>query len=265
MVGRSLHNITKEDVKVLVRFVKDVVKTTGRKGIVVGASGGLDSAVTVKLCAEAIGQKNVLCVFMPSSLTPKADREQTEAMSKAWGTRYEVIDIQPAIDTFTELLTTDKKVPLERGNISARCRMIALYNRAKKLDYLVAGTSNRSEYMMGYFTKFGDGASDIAPLIGLYKTQVWQVAEILGIPREVIEKVPTAGLWEGQTDEEEMGITYRDLDIILNGITYANSDKAIAKEVSVDMAKISEIRKRVEEMEHKRIQAYRPDLFFNDL
>ena len=141
--------------------------------------------------------------------------------------------------------------------------MIVLYNRAKKLDYLVVGTSNRSEYLMGYFTKFGDGASDMVPIIDLYKTQVWQIAEIIGVPKEVIEKVPTAGLWEGQTDEEEMGITYRDLDLVLNGITFGQTDEEISSEVGVIVDKISEVREQVGRMEHKRVLASRPDMDFN--
>ena len=264
MVGRVLHSITEKDVDKIVDFIREVVNSTGCNGIVVGASGGLDSAVTVKLCADAIGSEKVMSIFMPSLLTPEEDRIHTEEMSRAWGTGYEVINMQPVIEAFTKTLVSDARAPLERGNISARCRMIALYNRAKKLNCLVAGTSNRSEYIMGYFTKFGDGAYDLDPIIDLYKTQVWQVAEIIGVPRKVIQKVPTAGLWEGQTDEDEMEITYHDLDLILHGISFGLSDEEIAKDIGVGIPKISDVRYRVLTMEHKRIQAYRPDIDFND-
>lgn len=284
MAGMTLHSITREDVDSIIGFIKDVVKETGCKGFVIGASGGIDSAVTTKLCADAVGPENVLNIFMPSAATPSADRVLTEGLSKSWGAGYEAIGIQPAIEAFTRAITSDPKdamseyqrsmvleemassdarVPLGVGNISARCRMTTLYNRAKTLNYLVAGTTNRSEYMMGYYTKFGDGASDMAPLIGLYKTQVRQAAEIVGVPKEIIEKVPTAGLWEGQTDEEDMGITYHDLDIVLNGITLGFSDDKISKGVKAGMPKISEIRHRVVEMEHKRNAAYSPDIIFN--
>ncbi|AIZ56680.1 putative NH(3)-dependent NAD(+) synthetase [Candidatus Methanoplasma termitum] len=264
MVVKALHTITEKDVDEIVDFIRGVVKRTGCKGIVMGVSGGLDSAVTAKLCADAIGPDNVLGIFMPSVLTPREDRDHTEEMSRSWNIGYEVVNVQPAIEAFTKTLASDVRAPLERGNISARCRMIVLYNRAKKLNYLVAGTSNRSEYMMGYFTKFGDGAYDIGPIIDLYKTQVWQVAEIIGVPKKVIEKVPTAGLWEGQTDEEEMGITYRHLDIILNGMSFGLSDEQIAKDAAIDISKVSEIRCTVSKMGHKRMQAYRPDICFND-
>ena len=284
MAGGMIHSITREDVDTIIDFIRDVVNGTGCNGLVVGASGGLDSAVTTKLCADAIGPENILNIFMPSANTPSEDRILTERLSKRWGTGYEVIGIQAAVGAFTRMIVSDPKaamskyqrdtilreevssdgVPVGIGNISARCRMTILYNRARTLNYLVAGTSNRSEYMMGYFTKFGDGASDLAPIIGLYKTQVRQMAEMISVPREVIEKVPTAGLWEGQTDEGEMGITYHDLDIVLNGIAFGLSDSEILKNVKAGTSKILEIRQRVAEMEHKRDATRRPDIIFNE-
>lgn len=264
MTGKELHKIDKGDVDQISGFIRDLVAKSGCKGLIVGMSGGLDSAVTTKLCIDAIGADKVMNIFMPSRITPPSDYTLTSELCKMWGTEYKVIDIQPAVDTFTGMLFSNVEAPLEKGNISARCRMIVLYNRAKKIEYLVAGTSNRSEYMMGYFTKFGDGASDIVPTIDLYKTQVWQVAELIGVPQEIIDKVPTAGLWEGQTDEEEMGITYRDLDLTLNGISFGLSDEEISKFTGVQVSKISEVRERVRRMEHKRVQAARPDIKFND-
>jgi NAD+ synthase len=265
MAGQKLHDVTKEDIDSIVSFIRDVVKRTGCKGLIVGASGGLDSAVTTKLCVDAIGAEKVLNIFMPSSVTPPADFALTAELSKKWGTGYKVVDIRQAINVLTGMLFSNEEAPLEKGNIAARCRMMVLYNRAKKKDFLVVGTTNRSEYMMGYFTKFGDGASDIAPLVDLYKTQVWQVAKLIGIPKEIIEEVPTAGLGEGQTDEIEMNITYRDLDLVLNGIAFGRSDDDIAKDAGVGISKVSEVRERVTMMSHKRTQAYRPNVKFNDL
>jgi NAD+ synthase len=264
MVGRKIHCITKEDIDAIVGFIRGAAKDTGCKGLVVGMSGGLDSAVTTKLCANAIGAENVLNIFMPSVVTPPSDYILTNDLCRSWGTDYKVIDVQPAINTFTGMLFSNIEAPLEKGNITARCRMVILYNRAKKMDYIVAGTSNRSENMMGYFTKFGDGASDIVPIIDLYKTQVRQAAELLGVPKEIIGKVPTAGLWEGQTDEEEMGITYRDLDLVLNGITFGQSDEEISADVEISRMKVSEVREQVEKMKHKRLPASRPGIGFND-
>jgi len=264
MAGRDLHAITKEDIDAIKDFIKGAVKDAGCKGLVVGSSGGLDSAVTTKLCADAIGPEKILNIFMPTVITPPSDYVLTKDLSRMWGTEYKVIDVQPAISTFTGMLFSNIDAPLEKGNIMARCRMIILYNRAKKMDYIVAGTSNRSEYMMGYFTKFGDGASDIMPIIDLYKTQVWQAAELIGVPKEIIDKVPSAGLWEGQTDEAEMGISYRDLDIVLNGIAFGLSDEDISKDVGIGAAKVSEVREQTEKMRHKRMPAGHPDITFND-
>ncbi|MCL1810878.1 MAG: NAD+ synthase [Methanomassiliicoccaceae archaeon] len=264
MAGRKLHCITNEDIEAIVEFIRKVAENTGCKGFSVGMSGGLDSAVTTKLCADAVGAENILNIFMPSVFTPPADYILTKDLCRKWGTDYKVIDVQPAINTFTGMLFSNIEAPLEKGNITARCRMIILYNRAKKMDYLVAGTSNRSENMMGYFTKFGDGASDVMPIIGLYKTQVRQAAELIGVPKEIISKVPSAGLWEGQTDEEEMGITYRDLDIVLNGIAFGLTDEEICADVDIGGQKVSEVREQVERMKHKRLPPIHPKTNFND-
>ena len=154
----KIPQITKEDVQDLVGFIRDTVNTIGCKGVVVGLSGGIDSATVTKLCVDALGPEKVLNVFMPSRVTPAEDYKTTSDLSSEWGTEYKVVDIQPAVDSLMAVLLSGKETPLERGNISARCRMIVLYNLAKKRDYIVMGTSNQSEIMMGYFTKFGDGA-----------------------------------------------------------------------------------------------------------
>ena len=139
--------------------------------------------------------------------------------------------------------------------------MIVLYNLAKKRNYLVMGTSNQSEIMMGYFTKFGDGACDVTPLANMYKTEVRQIARIIGIPEEIIVKPPSAGLWEGQTDESDMGITYNDLDGILFDMEQDRSDVQIANDTNLPKEKIAEIRRQVESMEHKRLPPIRPNDF----
>lgn len=255
--------ITTDDVEMLIRFIENTVKRAGCDGVVVGLSGGLDSAVVTKLCVDALGAENVLNIFMPTVITPADDYRQTMELSKLWGTEYKVVDVQPAVDAFTGMLFSKIKAPLERGNISARCRMVVLYNSAKKNNRLVVGTSNRSELMMGYFTKFGDGACDLVPMVDLYKTQVRQLAEIVGVPREIIDKTPTAGLWEGQTDEEEMGITYRDLDIVLECLRKGMSDDEISEITKLSLSKVAEIREQTEAMSHKRFPPLRPDWLFD--
>jgi NAD+ synthase len=136
--------------------------------------------------------------------------------------------------------------------------MTVLYNMAKKRQYLVMGTSNQSEIMMGYFTKFGDGACDVTPLANMYKTEVRQVAAIIGVPEEIISKPPSAGLWEGQTDEKDMGITYRDLDAILYEMEQDKTDSQISADTGLPKEQVADIRRQVELMEHKRLPAIRP-------
>ena len=162
------------------------------------------------------------------------------------------------MDAFSGMLLTGKEAPLEKGNIMARCRMIVLYDKAKKEDYLVIGTTNRSELLMGYMTKFGDGAEDVMPMYNLYKTQVWEMAKVVGVPDEIIEKVPTAGLWEGQTDESEMGITYLDLDKALNVMEQGGSDADMAAAANISEAKAKELRDQVGRMMHKHSPAMIP-------
>ena len=261
MTGVKIPNITEEDVGSLIDFIKTTVDGIGSDGVVIGISGGIDSAVVTKLCVDALGPERVLNVFMPSRVTPAEDYKTTKDLCKAWGTEYKVVDIQPAVDALAAVLLTGRETPLERGNISARCRMIVLYNLAKKRNYLVMGTSNQSEIMMGYFTKFGDGACDVTPLANMYKTEVRQIARIIGIPEEIIVKPPSAGLWEGQTDESDMGITYNDLDGILFDMEQDRSDVQIANDTNLPKEKIAEIRRQVESMEHKRLPPIRPNDF----
>ena len=261
MTGVKIPNITREDVEGLVGFIRDTIEGIGCKGVVIGISGGLDSATVTKLCVDAIGADKVLNVFMPSRVTPAEDYKTTAELCSMWGTEYKVVDIQPAVDALAAVLLTGKETPLERGNISARCRMIVLYNLAKKRDSIVMGTSNQSEIMMGYFTKFGDGACDVTPLANFYKTEVRQIAAMIGVPEPIIAKPPSAGLWEGQTDESEMGITYNDLDGILYDLEKDKSDAQIAADTRLPREKVSEIRRQVESMEHKRLPPIRQSEF----
>ncbi|MFA7161552.1 MAG: NAD+ synthase [Candidatus Methanomethylophilaceae archaeon] len=252
--------ITREDVDETIGFIRSSVEEVGCEGLVIGLSGGLDSAVTTKLCVEAIGADKILNVFMPSRGTPAEDYKVTYSLSREWGTEYRVIDIQPAVDALTAVLLSDTEAPMERGNISARCRMIVMYNLAKKRNYIVVGTSNQSEIMMGYFTKFGDGACDITPLANMYKTEVRQMAAFLDIPQPILDRPPSAGFWVGQTDEDEMGIVYEKLDVILYGLEQGRSDKAISADTDVPIEKVREIREEVRRMEHKRLLPMRPSI-----
>lgn len=251
--------MTSADAAELVDFIRKTAEMAGARGAVVGISGGIDSAVVTKLCADALGPSKVKAVFLPTDSTPEEDYTQTREMSDKWGVEYEVINIQEAVDSLSDLLLRSGDDPLQKGNLIARVRMIALYDRAKREGRLVFGTSNRTELLMGYMTKFGDGAEDATPLYWLYKTQVWQIGELIGVPKIIIDKVPTAGLWEGQTDEGEMGIAYRSLDKALNVMDQGGSDGDMAEAAGITVAKASEIRKRIASMEHKRTIPAHPD------
>ena len=258
-MGAGLRSITEGDAEKLCSFIRGAVASCGAKGATVGISGGVDSAVVAKLCADALGGGKVLCVFMPVKNTPVADFRQTMEMCRAWGTRYAVVDIQRATDAFSAMLLTGKEAPLEKGNIMARCRMIVLYDKAKKERHLVFGTTNRSELLMGYMTKHGDGAADVMPMAGLYKTQVWELARLVGVPGDIISKVPTAGLWEGQTDEKEMGISYRDLDLALDRMEHGGTDADMAEVAGITPEKAASLRSQVAGMKHKRSPPLVPD------
>lgn len=262
MVGR-IPKVTIDDVRYIRTFIKESIRSTNSSGMVIGLSGGIDSAVVTKLAADSIDPSKILNVFMPSRVTPAADYKTTMELSQNWGTEYKIVDIQPAVDALTSVLLSDVEAPLERGNIAARCRMIVLYNLAKKRNYVVAGTSNQSEIMTGYFTKFGDGACDLTPLANTYKTEVKQMAAMIGIPQDIIDKPPSAGFWEGQTDESEMGISYDNLDAILYNMEMDFDDEEIAKDIDLSPEEVKKIRVLVESMEHKRRLPLRPDPIYD--
>ncbi len=253
----GIPGIDREYADRIVGFIRDTVRGSGCDGAVIGLSGGIDSAVVTKLTVEALGPKKVINVFMPSATTPEDDHRCTSEFSSSLGTDYRVIGISPMVDAFSDALGLGAEDRLSRGNISARCRMTILFDIARRMNHLVIGTSNKSEMMMGYFTKFGDGACDVVPIVNLYKTQVRELAGIIGIPKEIITRPPSAGLWEGQTDEGEMGVTYNDLDNVLFRMD-SMDDREISEETGVPVEKVSEIRERVRKTAHKRQPAISP-------
>lgn len=255
----GIPTVTQDDVNNLISFVRNVVKKTNCSGVVIGLSGGLDSVVVTKLCVDAIGPDKVYNIFMPSRVTPGEDYMTTAEISKVWSTEFSIIDIQPAVDSLQSVLLSTDDTAIDRGNISSRCRMIVLYNQARKRNYLVVGTSNQSEMMMGYFTKFGDGACDVTPLANMYKTQVRELAKLINVPEKIIIKPPCAGFWPGQTDEEEMQITYEKLDKVLYGFECDVRDKEISSFSGVPIEKIREIRRIVMISAHKRMPPIRPE------
>ena len=188
--------------------------TSGRKGIVVGLSGGVDSAVAAVFCCRAIGGEKVLGLSLPSAISKASDIEDAAMLCKKWGMEHRVVSIEPMLDGFRTMPEfKDSRYML--GNLMARIRMVILYYHANRDHKLVCGTSNRSEYMLGYCTKFGDNAADLQPIMHLYKSEIYMIAEELGIPKSILKKTPSAGLWEGQSDEEEIGLSYEEIDTSL--------------------------------------------------
>ncbi len=204
----------------LVAWIREMVTGAGCQGVVLGLSGGLDSSVLGVLCRQAFPQ-NTLGLIMPCHSTD-ADKEHAEILAEEFSIPTKTVVLDDIYDTLLETLPDFQPdsalVKLTRANLKARLRMITLYYTANQRQYLVTGSSNRSEITIGYFTKYGDGGVDILPLGNLVKSQVRELANYLGVPQEIIDKPPSAGLWEGQTDEKEMGLTYEVLDnFILTG------------------------------------------------
>jgi NAD+ synthase len=193
------------------QMIRYTVWRSGAKGVVVGISGGVDSAVAAAMCCRAVSSDMVLGLIMPSAVMRKDDVSDAKDLCKRLGIHYELISIEPFLDVYRSLHGF-RETPVLLGNLMARTRMTILYYYANRDDRLVCGTSNRTEYMLGYTTKFGDNAADFQPIIHLYKTGVYEAARDIGIPGPIISKAPSAGLWYGQKDEDEIGLTYREID-----------------------------------------------------
>ncbi len=199
--------------EILLNFIRCEVRKVGFEKVVIGLSGGVDSAVSCTLATRALGKENVLAVMMPYKTSSPDSLADAKLLAHQLGITYELCDITPMVDAyFAAQQVTDK---VRRGNVMARMRMIVLYDISMRDRRLVIGTSNKTELLLGYGTLFGDMASAINPIGDLYKTQVWELAKHLGIPSRIIEKKPSADLWEGQTDEDELGFTYAEVDKLL--------------------------------------------------
>jgi NAD+ synthase len=220
----------------LTLWTREMVSQAGGKGVVVGMSGGADSSVVAVLCKRAFPEA-ALGLIMPCH-SSKLDREHAELVATKFHIPVKVVVLDEAFDILIGALPDDgcdvARRRLAENNIKPRLRMVTLYYFANCLNYLVVGASNRSELSVGYFTKHGDGGSDLMPLGNLVKSQVLDLARHLDIPRGIIDKPPSAGLWEGQTDEAELGLTYSELDRYL--IT-GESDKEIKEQVDLMMSK----------------------------
>jgi len=201
--------------KLLASWTRSETLRTGLGRLVVGLSGGVDSALAAAIAAEAIGPENVLAVRLPYRTSSRESLDDAAEVARRLGIRTEDHDISPAVDAFLRSLGGD--LPSVRsGNVQARARMIVLYDLSARDRALVLGTSNKTEILLGYSTLWGDSACALDPIGDLFKTQVWMLAEEMGLPERVVRKAPSAELWAGQTDEGEMGFSYADADRVLH-------------------------------------------------
>ncbi|MBM4166554.1 MAG: NAD+ synthase [Ignavibacteria bacterium] len=197
----------------LTTFIRNEITKAKCTNAVFGLSGGIDSAVTAFLTTKSIGKENVCALLMPYETSNKQHIDDATNIAHKLNIPYQLLDISPMVNEFIAL--EPKMNVVRKGNIMARCRMIALYDTSAKHNALVIGTSNKTEILLGYGTIYGDSACGINPLGDLYKTQIWELAKHLGVPQKIINKVPTADLWQGQTDEGELGFMYHSVDLLL--------------------------------------------------
>lgn len=243
--------VVKEWETIAVTFLADHLRRSGLEGFVVGISGGIDSAVAAALCVKAVGPERVLGIRMPHRDSDPVDVKHGERICEHLGMESVTRDITPIVDGLETALGFVPD-PYIHGNDKARARMMFLYAEAQGRNRLVCGTGNKSELLVGYFTKHGDGGVDLEPIGDLYKTQVWELARHLELPQWIIERTPTAGLHPGQTDEQELGMSYERLDAILKGMELNTGPVEIARRTGESLDDVQRIERMVRRSEHKR-------------
>ncbi|MBN2424507.1 MAG: NAD+ synthase [Calditrichaceae bacterium] len=247
-----------EGMKINPALVRDMlseflIRETRKIGItktVFGLSGGVDSAVVACLLVESLGRENVHALIMPFRESNPQSREHAENLAGKINLSYEIKDISPMVDAFFK--EDPEADMLRKGNKMARERMCLLYDYSALNRALVIGTSNKTELLLGYGTIFGDLASAINPIGDLYKTQIWQLAEYLNVPEEIINKAPSADLWAGQTDESELGYSYREIDRLLYLMIDLRYPDEILEEMGYKINTIKDIKTRIKKSQFKR-------------
>jgi NAD+ synthase len=263
----------------IVAFIREYVDRNGANGAVLGLSGGIDSACVGFLCKRALGEEKVLALIMPEKgVTSAEDIKDALDVCKILNINCKIIDISPVVASISGIIRSGYGIcSSEAGNTSSlildpafrktayanikpRIRMILSYFYANSMNRIVVGTGNKSEFMVGYFTKYGDGGCDILPIGDLYKTEVLQLAKHLGIPEKIILKKPSAGLWVGQTDEDEMGISYAKLDRILMLLENKIPAEDIPELAGVDDKDVEKVMIMVKRSAHKRMMPRIPSV-----
>ncbi len=233
----------------IARFIKQEIEKRESQGVVIGMSGGIDSSLTTVLAVKALGNQQVFGLILPdSSLTPKTDTKHAIDLAKSLKIKYQVIELNKIKKQIVNGLPKNK---MARANLLVRLRMSLLYYYATVMNRLVLGTGDKSEMMLGYFTKYGDGGADLFPIADLYKTEVRSLAKYLGIPTKIIDKKSSARLWKGQTAEKEIGIKYEEIDKILVHIEYNNTTLS-SNPAKLNSDNVSKIKSMVKKNEHKQ-------------
>lgn len=236
--------------QVLTDFLKNELSRIGLNKAVIGLSGGIDSAVSAFLSAKALGPENVLCVMMPYKTSSKSSLEDAQKVVKILNVRSKIVDISKMVDAYIDTLEGEVSI-VRKGNVMARMRMIVLYDESAKENGIVVGTSNKTELLLGYSTLHGDSACAINPLGQLYKTEIFELAKHLKVPKEILEKKPSADLWAGQTDEEEMGITYARVDKLLTAMVDEGKSEADLQSMGFDKEFIIKVKGMIKRNEFK--------------
>jgi len=236
--------------KILVDFIREEICKTGLKKGVLGLSGGIDSALVAFLAAEALGAENVHAICMPYRTSNPESETHAGIVATACGINFSVIPITPMVDAYFDSFADADN--MRRGNKMARERMTILFDHSALQAALVLGTSNKTELLLGYGTLYGDMASALNPIGDLYKSQIWQLSEEVGVPRAVIDKKPSADLWAGQTDEQELGFTYREVDELLYRLIDLRMTREELLAEGFDATFSEEIRERIKNSHFKR-------------
>lgn len=247
----------KKSVEIISKFIKNVIEESGSDGLVVGLSGGIDSSLVTYIAAQAVEKDNILGLIMPSETTSSKDVEDAMRVAEELGIKKEIIPIDKHLEQFQDIDVYPKSedhLNLAKANLKARIRMMILYYHANSMNRLVLGTGNKSELLVGYFTKYGDGGVDLLPLGDLYKVDVQKIAKHLNVPENIIKKAPTAGLWYGQTDEEELGMKYQLLDKILYLMVEENlRPEQVADKLQISKEEVFRIKSMMRSAEHKLV------------
>ena len=256
-----INEIVNQDYSVITetieKFVSDQIEKTHSKGIILGLSGGIDSAVLAYICKRNLKDKTLALIMPDTAITPESETQDALKMISLTGIEYKLIDIKPIVNEYSMYLEPNEKA---KGNLRARIRTNILYYYANIRNYLVLGSSDKSEHMIGYFTKFGDGASDMTPIISLYKLQVREIAKYLEVPENIISKKSSPHLWKDHEAEKELGIPYEEIDSIL----YCLFEKKLSvdetqKITQIDRTIIEKINQLNVNSEHKRLPSPKPD------